>query len=256
MNKVTKLMLMPIAALCLMSSTSCGNNTKEAPKTELTISAAASLKEVMADLEKEFIKSNPNISLTFNFGSSGSIQKQIEEGAPSDVFISAGESQMNALDEKGLIDKDSLSTLLKNQLVLITNTDTVNNMDDLSKVNHIAMGEPSSVPAGKYADESLTKLNLKESLTPKLVYGKDVKEVLSWVVFREAEAGFVYKSDTYCVDSIKVVDTISEEYHSPINYPVAVIKDSKNIKAAKEFKDFLSTDRAKELFRKYGYEPY
>lgn len=256
MNKVTKLMLMPIAALCLMSSTGCGSNNKETKKTELTISAAASLKEVMADLEKEFTKENPNISLTFNFGSSGSLQKQIEEGAPSDIFISAGEAQMKALDEKGLIEKDTLTTLLKNQLVLITNTDTVNNMDDLSKINHIAMGEPSSVPAGKYADESLTKLNLKESLAPKLVYAKDVKEVLSWVVLREAEAGFVYKSDTYNVDSIRVVDTIPEEYHSPINYPVAVIKDSKNIKAAKEFKDFLSTDKAKELFKKYGYEPY
>ena len=256
MNKVTKLMLMPIAALCLMSSTGCGSNNKETKKTELTISAAASLKEVMADLEKEFTKENPNISLTFNFGSSGSLQKQIEEGAPSDIFISAGEAQMKALDEKGLIEKDTLTTLLKNQLVLITNTDTVNNMDDLSKINHIAMGEPSSVPAGKYADESLTKLNLKESLAPKLVYAKDVKEVLSWVVLREAEAGFVYKSDTYNVDSIRVVDTIPEEYHSPINYPVAVIKDSKNIKAAKEFKDFLSTDKAKELFKKNGYEPY
>ena len=163
---------------------------------------------------------------------------------------------MKALDEKGLIYKDSLSTLLKNQLVLITNTDTVKSMDDLSKVNHIAMGEPSSVPAGKYADESLTKLNLKESLKPKLVYGKDVKEVLSWVVLREAEAGFVYKSDPYRVDSIKIVDTIYEDYHSPINYPIAVIKDSKNIKAAKKFTDFLSTDKAKELFKKYGYEPY
>ena len=118
---------------------------------------------------------------------------------------------MKALDEKELIDKDSLSILLKNQLVLITNTDTVKNMDDLSKVNHIAMREPSSVPAGKYADESLTKLNLKEGLKTKLVYGKDVKEVLSWVVLREA---------------------------------AAVIKDSKNIKAAKE------------LFKKYGYEAY
>ena len=154
MNKVTKLMLMPIAALCLMSSTGCGSNNKETKKTELTISAAASLKEVMADLEKEFTKENPNISLTFNFGSSGSLKKQIEEGAPSDIFISAGEAQMKALDEKGLIEKDTLTTLLKNQLVLITNTDTVNNMDDLSKINHIAMGEPSSVPAGKYADES------------------------------------------------------------------------------------------------------
>ena len=257
MHRITKIMLMPVATLCLMSSTGCGSNNKETKKTELTISAAASLKEVMADLEKEFTKENPNISLTFNFGSSGSLQKQIEEGAPSEIFISAGEAQMKALSEKGLLTDDSVKTLVKNNLVLITTSTDITRIDDLTtdKVTHIAVGEPSSVPAGKYADQSLTNLNIKDAVSSKLVYAKDVKEVLSWTVSGNAEAGFVYKSDTYNNDSIHIIETISEDYHSPINYPVGIIKATQSPDAAKAFENFLFTDKAKELFTKYGYEP-
>lgn len=256
-KKSTLLILVCTLCLSLISCNSTNNKTKQ-EKSQLTISAAASLKEAMADIETEFTSSNPNIELTFNFGSSGSLQKQIEQGAPCDLFISAGQSQMNALEDGGLILDNTRKDLVKNSLVLVGSENSdINSINDLAseKIQHIAMGEPSSVPAGKYANEVLTNLNLVDTFQPKLVYAKDVKEVLSWVVYGNAEAGFVYKSDTYGVNSIKVVETISEDYHSPINYPVAVIKDSKSIDAAKLFEDFLFSEKAKEIFEKYGYNP-
>ena len=111
-----------------------------------------------------------------------------------------------------------------------------------------------SVPAGKYADETLTSLAIKDSLNNKLVFAKDVKEVLAWTASGNADAGFVYLSDALSSDGVKIVETISEEYHSPITYPVAIIKDSDDIDAAKAFEDFLFTDEAQEIFEKYGYK--
>lgn len=141
--------------LSLISCNSTNNKTK-LEKSQLTISAAASLKEAMADIETEFTSSNPNIELTFNFGSSGSLQKQIEQGAPCDLFISAGQSQMNALEDGGLILDNTRKDLVKNSLVLVGSENSdINSINDLAseKIQHIAMGEPSSVPAGKYANE-------------------------------------------------------------------------------------------------------
>ncbi|HCW54246.1 MAG TPA: molybdate ABC transporter substrate-binding protein [Clostridium sp.] len=258
MNKQKKLTLLILVCTLCLSLISCNStNTKNTQeKSELTISAAASLKEAMADIETEFNSENPNIKLTFNFASSGSLQKQIEQGAPCDLFISAGQNQMDSLENAGLLLDDTRKDLVKNALVLISNKNTIiNSIEDLTsnKINHIAMGEPASVPAGKYAKEVLTNLNLFDVLQPKLVYAKDVKEVLSWVASNNADAGFVYKSDTYGIDSIKIVETIPEKYHSPINYPVAIVKDSKNKDAAKLFEDFLFSDKAKQIFEKYGY---
>lgn len=256
MKTLKKLLTLTMTMILIISLFGCGAKNKNTEAANLTISAAASLKEVMAEIETEFKKEYPNINLTFNFGSSGSLQKQIEQGAPSDIFISAGESQMKALSEKGLLTDDSLKTLVKNNLVLITTSTDITSIDDLTtdKVTHIAVGEPSSVPAGKYADQSLTNLNIKDAVSSKLVYAKDVKEVLSWTVSGNAEAGFVYQSDTYNNDSIHIIETISEDYHSPINYPVGIIKTTQSPDAAKAFEDFLFTDKAKELFTKYGYE--
>ncbi|MCR4944172.1 MAG: molybdate ABC transporter substrate-binding protein [Clostridium sp.] len=261
MKNLKKLFILGLTSMFLISLAGCNKKDSENDSNlsaDLNISAAASLKEAMADIQTAFNKDYPNINLTFNFGASGSLQKQIEQGAPCDVFISAGESQMTALSDSGLLADDSEKTLLKNNLVLITSSSDVTNIDDLltNKVSHVAIGDPASVPAGKYAEESLINLNMKNALMDKLVYAKDVKEVLAWTVAGNSEAGFVYKSDTYGNDSVKIIDTISDEYHSPINYPVAIIKDTKNLEAAKDFENFLFSDTAKEIFEKYGYEPY
>jgi len=234
-----------------------GNNTQVADTVELNISAAASLKEAMAELEKEYKKNNQNIDLTVNFGASGSLQQQIEQGAPCDIFISAGKKQMDALEKGEFLLKDTYKDLVKNDLVLVSSKDSeITSINDLttSKVAHIGLGEPTSVPAGKYADEVLTNLNIKDSLTDKLVFAKDVKEVLAWTVSKNADVGFVYYSDTINADSIKIVEEISEDTHSPITYPVAVIKNSKKSEEAKNFEKFLLSDKAQEILTNYGYK--
>lgn len=249
-----------LSTLCCLSLllTGCSSSTKKEDKTiELNISAAASLKEAMADLEAAYTSKNPEVSFVINYGSSGSLQQQIEQGAPCDLFISAGEKQMTALKEEGLLLDGTNKDLVKNSLVLVTSNDSeISSIDSLNSdaISKIALGEPSSVPAGKYADETLTSLAIKDSLNNKLVFAKDVKEVLAWTASGNADAGFVYLSDALSSDGVKIVETISEEYHSPITYPVAIIKDSDDIDAAKAFEDFLFTDEAQEIFEKYGYK--
>lgn len=223
---------------------------------ELNISAAASLKEAMTDIQAEYKNNKPNVTLTVNYGASGSLQQQIEQGAPCDIFISAGQSQMKALDDKSLLLENTKKDLVKNDLVLVGPKDTtVTGLADLNtdKVKKIAVGEPKSVPAGQYADEVFQNLGIKDAITPKLVFAKDVKEVLAWSTSGNADVGFVYKSDALSSSDSKIIETVSEDKHSPITYPMGVIKASKNADSAKAFEDFLSTDTCKKIFEKYGY---
>ncbi len=258
MKKFTKILSLLLTSSLVLSSVGCSSSSNKAKDThvELTISAAASLKEAMAELEPIFTEKYPNISLTFNFGASGSLQQQIEQGAPCDLFISAGKKQMTALADKDLLVADTNKDLVKNRLVLISTDNTnVASLDDLTtdKVKTIAVGEPSSVPAGKYADEVLENLGIKSEVESKLVFAKDVKEVLAWSTSENADVGFVYLSDALINDKARIIETISEDLHSPITYPVAIIKDSKNIDAAKTFEDFLFSAEAQKVFEKYGY---
>ena len=229
----------------------------ESKNIELNISAAASLKEAMAKLEEEYKKENESIKLVVNFGASGSLQQQIEQGAPCDLFISAGKSQMDVLNERGLLEKDTYKNLVENHLVLITEKDSkITSINDLTsdKIKHIAVGEAKSVPAGKYADEVLTNLNIKDDISDKLVFAKDVKEVLAWTQSGNAEAGFVYYSDAINSDQVKIVEVTPQDSHSPITYPVAVIKGSKQVEAAKRFEEFLISDKAQNILKEFGYK--
>ncbi|WP_442881365.1 molybdate ABC transporter substrate-binding protein [Clostridium sp.] len=256
-NKLTRLFF-SFLMICSIALFAVGCSPKEAKQpTELTISAAASLKEVMAELTDMYTGENPDIKLTFNFGASGSLQQQIEQGAPSDLFISAGKKQMKALADKDLLVVDTNKDLVRNTLVLVGSKDTkVTSINDLTtdKVKKIAVGEPKSVPAGKYADEALTKLSLKDKVNSKLVFAKDVKEVFAWTSSGNADVGFVYASDALNKDNVKVIETVKEDSHSPIMYPIAVIKASKNVDAAKAFEEFLLGEKAQKIFEKYGYK--
>lgn len=256
--KIKKLGIIGLSICLLLGISGCSKTSNENDETiELNISAAASLKEAMGEIEKEYKKINENVSLVINYGGSGTLQQQIEQGAPCDIFISAGQKQMKALEEEGLLLEDTYKDLLKNDLVLIASKDSdIQSINDLltDKVKHIAIGEKESVPAGKYADEVLTNLNLKSKVESKLVFAKDVKEVLAWTQSKNAEVGFVYYSDTINSDQVKIIETTPEDSHSDIVYPIGIIKSSKQVNAAKEFQEYLLSNEGQKIFKEFGYK--
>lgn len=225
----------------------------------LTISAASSLKDAMEEIKEAYIKENPNVTITYNFDSSGSLQQQIEQGAEVDVFISAAEKQMDALKDKGLIIDETRKDFLENKIVLVVPEDStgIHDFADLAtdKVKKIGLGEPKSVPVGQYAEELLTKLNLLDSIKSqeKVVYGKNVKEVLTWVETGNADAGIVYETDALVSDKVKVAARAPDGLIKPVYYPAAVIGASKHTDAAKAFTSFLYSASAKPVFEKYGF---
>ncbi len=226
--------------------------------TSLLTAAAASLQNALEEINPLFKSANSGVELKYNFAASGPLQQQIEQGAPVDVFISAAAQQMDNLQKKDLLLADTRQQLLTNTLVLIVpNNSTLNltSFDQLNdaKVEKIAMGEPRSVPVGKYAEEVFTKLGILEELRPKFVYGNSVRNVLSAVESGNADAGIVYLTDAKISKQVKQVATAAKDLHSPIVYPIAVIKASKNPEAAKAYVQFLSSNPAQDVFKKYGF---
>lgn len=224
----------------------------------LTISAAASLTESLNEIKTLYATKAPHVTLTYNYGASGTLQQQIENGAPADLFLSAGKKQMDALVEKGFIDSASAKNLLLNDLVLIIPSDSKNSITKIEDLTHaeikkLAVGTPESVPAGSYSKESLTFLKLWDTLQPKMVFTKDVKQVLSYVETGNTEAGFVYKTDALASKSVKISLTVDPASHKAIEYPIGIIKASKQADAAKAFYDYLNTKEALDVFVKYGF---
>ena len=250
--------------LALGSISSCSQSnwqasaTKENPKSvKLTVSAAASMQDVLQEIEQLYLKKYPQAEITFNFGSSGSLQRQIEQGAPIDLFISAAPEQMDNLAAKELLIAETRQDLVKNQMVLIVqaNNNSISDFQDLSKksTEQVALGEPNSVPAGKYAREILANLDLVDEIKSKAVYGKDVRQVLNYVATGNVDAGIVYSTDTVKTRQVKIVAAAPEKTHSPVVYPVAIVKDSNNSQAAKQMLEFLFTPEAGAIFEKHGF---
>jgi len=213
--------------------------TENKEKVELTISAAASLKDAMDAIQKTYQEEHPEITLNFNFGGSGSLQQQISQGAPVDLFFSAAEDKFDLLVKKGNIAKEDGVDLLGNSLVLVVPKEeqSIKGFEDLAKeeINKISIGTPETVPAGKYGKESLEKMDLWKDVESKVVYAKDVRQVLSYVGTGNVAAGIVYSTDALVSDKVNIVATADPETHTPIVYPVGIIKDSKNYEEAKEF---------------------
>lgn len=265
MKNVKRLIITVLTGALVFGFTACStqNNAQTGDSTDninLTISAAASLKNAMEELTPMYQEANKGQTLTFNYGGSGDLQKQIENGAPADVFISAAQKQMDALEQEGLLAGGTREDLLKNNLVLIVpqgNTE-ITTVEDLGtdKAVQVALGEPSAVPAGQYAEEALTNLNLLDSVKTKAVYGKDVTQVLTYVENGEVDAGLVYETDAKSVpDKVAIVSKVPESSYKTVIYPMAVLKDSTQLDAAKNFESFLKSDEAKVVFEKYGFEP-
>ena len=254
-------MLASLLLLIACNQTSTPNPTSIANPTaaavSLTVSAAASLKDAMEEIKPLYSQEQPQVKLTYNFGSSGALQQQIEQGAGVDIFISAANKQIDALQQKGLLVDSTRKDLLKNQLVLIVpaSSKDIKDFQDLTspRLKKIALGEPKSVPAGQYAQQVLTSLKIADQIKSKVVYAKDVRQALNYVESGNVDAGIVYFSDAKSTQKVKVVATAPENSHSPIVYPIAVVKSSKHIDAAKNFVQFLSGNTAKNIFEKQGF---
>lgn len=226
---------------------------------EINVSAAASLTDAAATLAEAFAKQHPEIKLVYNFGSSGKLQQQIEEGAPADLFLSAGQKQMNALAEKDLIDSGSRVDLLKNEVVLIVPADSalaLGAFEDVVKddVKMIAVGE-ASVPVGQYTEDVFTHLGIWDQVQAKANFGQDVRNVLAWVEEGQADCGVVYATDAAITDKVKVVAAAPEGSHKPVVYPAAVIQSAEHPQEAQVFLDFLKTPEAAAIFEQYGFKP-
>ncbi|REJ42266.1 MAG: molybdate ABC transporter substrate-binding protein [Microcystis flos-aquae DF17] len=224
----------------------------------ILVSAAASLKDALEEIKPGFEKAHGNIKVNYNFGASGALQQQITQGAPADVFLSAATKQMDALAKAGLIDRSTRRNLLTNRLVLIVPKNSTLKISDFrsltnSNVQRIAVGEPRSVPVGQYSEEVLKNLGILEQIKPKLVLANSVRNVLAAVETGNADAGIVYLTDAKISDQVKVVATAANNLHSPIIYPIAVIKASKNPQAAKTFAQYLTSAAAKNIFEKFGF---
>lgn len=227
-------------------------------KTELIVSAAISVKDALDEISHLYMAANPNVSVKTTYGGSGTLQMQIEQGAPVDVFLSAAPQQMDALAAKGLLLDGTRKDLLHNEIVLIVPADSslkLASFQDLTraKVTHVALGEPKTVPAGQYAKEVLTNIGIYDQVNSKAVLAKDVRQVLTYVETGNVDAGIVYKTDALTSAKVKIVATASEKSHAPVTYPVAAIKNSKNPEAARQFANFLSGPQAKAVFEKYGF---
>ncbi|MDX2272813.1 MAG: molybdate ABC transporter substrate-binding protein [Cyanobacteriota bacterium] len=230
--------------------------------TELLISAGASLKDALSDIQTLYQQEQPQVKLTYNFGASGSLKQQIEQGAPVDVFISAAPQPLADLEAKGLILENTRHNLLSNRLVVVVPTqatggrDPITTLADLQRpdIERIAMGEPNSVPAGQYAEQAIASYQLTEALKPKLIYAKDVRQVLSYVETGNVDVGFVYITDAKVSPQVRVAFELPPESHSAIVYPMAVIKTSEHPTLAQAFVEFLLEDaEVQAIFQKYGF---
>jgi molybdate transport system substrate-binding protein len=258
-----KLSVLLLACLLLLTFVSCSKKTETSSdissvKVEINISAAASLTESLNEISALYKTEKPNVTLTFNFGASGTLQTQIEEGAAADVFISAAQKQMNALESKDFLLSGTRKDLLVNKVVLIvpssSSADLKSFEDCLSdKVKMIAIGDPESVPVGQYTKEIFTSLNGWDEISAKANLASDVKQVLSWTETGVVDCGIVYSTDANSSDKVKVVAEAPEGSHSPVVYPAALMKSTTIQEEAHAFLDFLSTDKAKQVFTGNGF---
>ena len=225
---------------------------------KLTVSAAASLQAVLETIDPLFEQTYPSIQVDYSFASSGALQRQIEQGAPVDVFLSAAAKQMDALEEKNLLVPETRQDLVSNSLVLIKSADSDLNLVRLeqlqeAEVSKIAVGEFRSVPAGQYAEEVFKNLGLLDALGPKFVFGANVRGVLAAVESGNADAGLVYATDAKLSNAVQTVAVAPTGSHSAIVYPIAVLTTSSSLEAATTYIDFLADSQAQAVFGNFGF---
>jgi molybdate transport system substrate-binding protein len=227
---------------------------------KLLIAAAASLQYSFSEqLIPLFVSKYPHITVEGAYDSSGKLLTQIEEGLEADVFMSASMKEMNTLKDEAKVETDTIAELLENRIVLIAPADSVTDIasfQDIGKAETIALGDPESVPAGRYAKEALTSLGIYEEIQPKVSQGTNVTEVLNWVAEGSADVGIVYATDAATTDKVKILAEAPEgSLASKVIYPVGVLSRSEEPEAARLFVDFLQSAEALAVFSSYGFTP-
>ncbi|HEX4646697.1 MAG TPA: molybdate ABC transporter substrate-binding protein [Verrucomicrobiae bacterium] len=224
---------------------------------EVTVFAAASLTESLKEIATAYEKQSGD-QIIFNFGASSTLARQIEEGAPADIFFSADEAKMDGLEKKDRILKETRKSRLSNSLVIVVAAEggaDVESPKDLAtdKVKKLALAEPKSVPAGIYAKEYLQKQNLWPAVEGKVIPTENVRAALAAVEAGNVEAGIVYKTDAAISKKVKVAYEVPPKDNPDISYPMAVVKEAKQPAAAKKLLEYLDSEDAAKVFEKSGF---
>lgn len=252
--------LLSALLMCLMVfGVVVGLGTVAFSKSDLQVFSAIAMTEALQEIKPLFERANPAVNVLHNFGGSGQLRQQIERGAPADVFLSADQKDMDRLQQSDLLLPDTRRNLVRNQIVLVIplNTTGITRLQDLTRpeVKRVAIGNPDTVPIGRYSQEIFRNLNLTNALRPKLVFGNSVRQVLSYVATGNVDAALVWVTDARTSDRIRVVQRIPPSLHSPALFPVSAIKESRNVQTARTYVQFLTTPPAKAVFEKYGFIP-
>ena len=224
---------------------------------ELLIFGAMSLTDALTEVSQRF-GAVRNVKVYCNFAGSSTLQRQIEKGAPADVFISASPKQIDALQGEGLLYEDSRRVILSNRLVLVAPVNSplaMTNVQPLvqNTIRRIAIGEPNSVPAGIYGREALTHLGVWSVIQPKLIPSADVRSTLAYVESGEVDVGVVYQTDAGFSKKVRIIYQFPDSSHSPIVYPAAVLRNTGYQPLAQAFLDYLQTAEVAAIFEKYGF---
>lgn len=227
---------------------------------DVTVFAAASLKNALDDVAAAW-KAETGKEATISYAASSALAKQIEEGAPADVFVSADAPWMDYLAERDLVRKDTIVNLLGNRLVLVAPADSDTDVEigqgfDLRAAlgdGRLAMGQVDSVPAGKYGKEALTSLGVWDTVEGHVAQADNVRAALALVATGEAPLGIVYQTDANAEKAVKVVGVFPEDSHAPIIYPAAVTAEAKSADAA-TFMEFLRSEEAAKMFEGQGFK--
>jgi len=235
--------------------------TPAAHAQELTFSVAISMREAVQELGRAFTATRPGVTLHYNLGSSGELQKQIEAGAPVDLFVSAATRQMDELEKRGLVVAATRRAFARNLLTVVkpadSRVDIVRPGDLLdARVGRVVIGNPRTVPAGQYAEESLRALGLWEPLQPRIVYAENVRQALEYVARGEVDAGFVYITDV-AARAAGVVEAfrLPEDTYQPVIYPAAVVAGSRHAALASAFIDLLVSREGRAVLGRFGFPP-
>jgi molybdate transport system substrate-binding protein len=223
------------------------------------VSAAISLKNAFEEIGKTFMQKHQGKKVIFNFGASGDLARQIEAGAPVDIFASAAQKDMDDIEKKDLIVANSRKDFAKNGVVLVKpahSTIFLQTLTDLQKkeIKKIAIGNPKTVPAGRYAEQALRHFNLWDTIKNKLIFAENVRQVLDYVARDEVDAGLVYSTDAMVRSKeVKVVAKVPEGSHQPVVYPIAVIKGTKVEALSREFLDFVISTEGQRILSQHGF---